>query len=99
MALCCLLGLGFHDLVLEGGHLGLNAVDRLTLFENLGAECLLASGHPMQHPFHTYDECFLVLSRDEVPNENLVWKDTVLIWTSETVDLLMEMSNPELDGA
>jgi FtsP/CotA-like multicopper oxidase with cupredoxin domain len=29
-----------------------------------------------------------------VPNENLVWKDTVLIRTGETVDLLVEMSNP-----
>ena len=37
-----LLGLELHDLVPEGGHLGLNAVDRLALFEDLGAERLLA---------------------------------------------------------
>ena len=52
------------------------------------------SDHPMQHPFHIHGERFLVLSRDAVPNENLMWKDTVLIRTGETVDLLMEMSNP-----
>ncbi len=52
------------------------------------------SDHPMQHPFHIHGERFLVLSRDGVPNENLVWKDTVLIRTGETVNLLMEMSNP-----
>jgi hypothetical protein len=32
-----LLGLELHDLVPEGGHLGLDAIDRLALFENLGA--------------------------------------------------------------
>ena len=52
------------------------------------------SDHPMQHPFHIHGERFLVLSRDGAPNENLVWKDTVLIRTGETVDLLVEMSNP-----
>lgn len=52
------------------------------------------SDHPMQHPFHIHGERFLVLSRDGVPNDNLVWKDTVLIRTGETVDLLVEMSNP-----
>jgi FtsP/CotA-like multicopper oxidase with cupredoxin domain len=52
------------------------------------------SDHPMQHPFHIHGERFLVLSRDGVPNDNLVWKDTVLIRTGETVDLIMEMSNP-----
>ncbi len=52
------------------------------------------SDHPMQHPFHVHGERFLVVSRDGAPNENLVWKDTVLIRTGETVDLLVEMSNP-----
>jgi FtsP/CotA-like multicopper oxidase with cupredoxin domain len=52
------------------------------------------SDHPMQHPFHVHGERFLVLSRDGVPSDNLVWKDTVLIKTGETVDLLLEMTNP-----
>ena len=52
------------------------------------------SDHPMQHPFHVHGERFLVLSRDGVPNDNLGWKDTVLVRRGETVDLLVEMSNP-----
>ena len=52
------------------------------------------SDHPMQHPFHIHGERFLILSRDGVQNDNLVWKDTVLIRTGETIDLLVEMSNP-----
>jgi FtsP/CotA-like multicopper oxidase with cupredoxin domain len=52
------------------------------------------SDHPMQHPFHIHGERFLVLSRDGVPNPNLGWKDTVLVRTGETVDLLMDASNP-----
>jgi FtsP/CotA-like multicopper oxidase with cupredoxin domain len=52
------------------------------------------SDHPMQHPFHVHGQRFLVLARDGSPNDNLAWKDTVLIRTGETVDLLIEMSNP-----
>ena len=52
------------------------------------------SDHPMQHPFHIHGERFLVLSRDGAPNPNLAWKDTVLVRTGETVDLLMDASNP-----
>jgi FtsP/CotA-like multicopper oxidase with cupredoxin domain len=50
--------------------------------------------HPMQHPFHVHGQRFLVFSRDGVPNPDLAWKDTVLVRTGETVDLLVEMSNP-----
>lgn len=52
------------------------------------------SDHPMQHPIHFHGQRFRVLSRDGVPNENLMWKDTVLIPTGQTVDILMEASNP-----
>ncbi|HEX6555597.1 MAG TPA: multicopper oxidase family protein [Ktedonobacteraceae bacterium] len=52
------------------------------------------SDHPMQHPIHFHGQRFLVLSRDGVPNENLAWKDTVLVPAGETVDILVEMSNP-----
>lgn len=52
------------------------------------------SDHPMQHPFHIHGERFLILSRDGVPNSNLAWKDTVLVQTGETVDILMDASNP-----
>jgi len=53
-----------------------------------------ASDHPMHHPFHIHGERFLVLARDGVEEPNLVWKDTVLIRTGETVDILMDASNP-----
>ena len=37
------------------------------------------SDHPMHHPFHIHGAGrFLVLSRDDEPIRNLVWKDTVL---------------------
>jgi FtsP/CotA-like multicopper oxidase with cupredoxin domain len=52
------------------------------------------SDHPMQHPIHFHGQRFLVLSRDGVPNENLAWKDTVLVPAGQTVDILVEMSNP-----
>ena len=39
---------------------------------------------------------FLVLSRDGVPEHNLVWKDTVLIPTGQTVDILLDVTNPGL---
>ena len=50
--------------------------------------------HAMDHPIHLHGQRFLILSRNGVPNENLVWKDTGLIPAGETVDLLVEMANP-----
>ena len=52
------------------------------------------SNHPMHHPIHVHGQQFLILSRDGVQNDNLAWKDTVLVRAGETVDLLMEMTNP-----
>jgi FtsP/CotA-like multicopper oxidase with cupredoxin domain len=55
------------------------------------------SDHPMHHPFHIHGAGrFLILSRDGVPEPNLVWKDTVLLRTGETVDILLEVTNPGL---
>jgi hypothetical protein len=46
------------------------------------------SDHPMPHPFHVHGAGrFLILARDGVVEPNLVWKDTVLVWTGETVDM------------
>jgi FtsP/CotA-like multicopper oxidase with cupredoxin domain len=56
----------------------------------------MESDHPMHHPFHIHGERFLVLARNGTPEENLVWKDTVLIRTAEVIDLLMDASNPGL---
>jgi FtsP/CotA-like multicopper oxidase with cupredoxin domain len=53
--------------------------------------------HPMHHPFHVHGAGrFLVLSRDGVPEPNLVWKDTVLLRAGATVDILLDVSNPGL---
>jgi FtsP/CotA-like multicopper oxidase with cupredoxin domain len=53
------------------------------------------SDHPMPHPFHVHGAGrFLVLARDDVVEPNLVWKDTVLVRTGETVDILMDVTNP-----
>jgi suppressor of ftsI len=53
-----------------------------------------STSHAMDHPIHLHGQRFLVLSRDGMANENLVWKDTVLIPAGDTVDLLVDMSNP-----
>ena len=43
---------------------------------------------------HFHGQRFLVLARDGVPNDNLVWKDTVLVPVGSRVDILFEASNP-----
>jgi FtsP/CotA-like multicopper oxidase with cupredoxin domain len=53
------------------------------------------SDHPMPHPFHVHGAGrFLILARDGVVERNLVWKDTVLVRTGETVDILLDVTNP-----
>jgi FtsP/CotA-like multicopper oxidase with cupredoxin domain len=53
--------------------------------------------HPMHHPFHIHGAGrFLVVSRDGEAEPNLVWKDTVLVRAGETVDILLDVSNPGL---
>jgi FtsP/CotA-like multicopper oxidase with cupredoxin domain len=55
------------------------------------------SDHPMHHPFHLHGAGrFLVLARDGVVESNLVWKDTVLVRTGETVDILFDVTEPGL---
>ena len=52
------------------------------------------SDHPMHHPFHIHGAGrFVVLARGGVAEENLVWKDTVLVRTGETVDILLDVTN------
>jgi FtsP/CotA-like multicopper oxidase with cupredoxin domain len=53
------------------------------------------SDHPMHHPFHIHGAGrFLILARDGVDEPNLVWKDTVLVRTGQTVDILLDVTNP-----
>jgi FtsP/CotA-like multicopper oxidase with cupredoxin domain len=55
------------------------------------------SDHPMHHPFHIHGAGrFLVIARDDVPEPNLVWKDTVLVRAGETVDILLAVTSPGL---
>jgi FtsP/CotA-like multicopper oxidase with cupredoxin domain len=49
----------------------------------------------MHHPFHIHGAGrFLVLSRDGKPEPNLVWKDTVLVLPGQTIDILLEVTQP-----
>ena len=50
--------------------------------------------HPMQHPMHLHGQRFLVLSVNGKQNDNLVWKDTVLVPKGSTADILVEFTNP-----
>jgi FtsP/CotA-like multicopper oxidase with cupredoxin domain len=57
----------------------------------------MESDHPMHHPFHVHGVGrFLVIAREDVPEPNLVWKDTVLVRAGETVDILIDMTSPGL---
>ena len=51
----------------------------------------------MHHPFHIHGAGrFLVLSRDGEPERNFVWKDTVLLRAGQTIDILLDVTNPGL---
>ena len=52
------------------------------------------SMHPMQHPIHFHGQRFLVVDRNGVKQTNLAWKDTVLVRSGETVDIVLDPSNP-----
>ena len=86
-------------------------VDRETGFENWHIDWTFQVGdrvkirlengmdqdHPMHHPFHVHGAGrFLVLARDGEPDDNLVWKDTVLVRAGETVDILLDVTNEGL---
>ena len=50
--------------------------------------------HGMQHPIHLHGQRFLVLAVNGVPNEDLAWKDTVLVPAGAVVDILLDTQNP-----
>lgn len=50
--------------------------------------------HAMAHPIHLHGQRFVVLTRNGVPNENLGWKDTAVLPAGESMELLVELSNP-----
>ncbi len=48
----------------------------------------------MQHPIHFHGQRLMVLSTNGVKNDNPVWVDTVLVANGDTVDILLDASNP-----
>lgn len=50
--------------------------------------------HAMAHPIHLHGQRFLVVSRNGEPNTNLAWKDTAVLPSGETMDILLELTNP-----
>jgi FtsP/CotA-like multicopper oxidase with cupredoxin domain len=55
----------------------------------------MAGDHPMHHPFRIHGAGrFLVLARDGAGGPDLVWTDTVLIPAGQTVDILLDVTNP-----
>ncbi len=65
-----------------------NDIKKIRLFNNPN------SAHPMQHPMHLHGQRFLVLAENNKPNDNLVWKDTALVPSGSTVDILVHFTNP-----
>ena len=80
------------------GNMRWKIIDRQTGAENVAIDWQFRVGdHPMHHPFHVHGAGrFFVLARDGVVESNLVWKDTVLVRTGETVDILLDVGNPGL---
>ncbi|MFT7644373.1 MAG: suppressor of ftsI [Candidatus Paceibacteria bacterium] len=49
--------------------------------------------HVMQHPIHLHGQQFVVLTENGEINDNMAWKDTVLVFPGEVVEILVDMSN------
>jgi FtsP/CotA-like multicopper oxidase with cupredoxin domain len=70
---------------------------RFTVGDRVKIRLVNEMDDPMQHPFHLHGAGrFLVLARDGVAEPNLVWKDTVLVCNDQTVDILLDVTNPGL---
>ncbi len=83
-------------------------IDSVTNKENMGINWQFKNGdkvkirifndpdtmHSMQHPIHFHGQRFLVLAKDGKTNDNFFWKDTVLIGKGETIDILLDITNP-----
>ena len=50
--------------------------------------------HAMQHPIHVHGQRFLVLAQNGVANDNLAWKDTLLLPAGDTATILLDLANP-----
>jgi len=67
---------------------GVGDVKKIRIFNDPG------SMHPMQHPMHLHGQRFIILSENNKTNDNFVWKDTVLVPTGATTDILVNFTNP-----
>ena len=82
-----------HELALDGEQVRWILRDDATGKENMDIDWHVERGsvvklrifndpksfHPMQHPIHLHGQRMLVVARDGVPTQNLVWKDTAII--------------------
>jgi suppressor of ftsI len=50
--------------------------------------------HPMQHPIHFHGQRFYVEKVNGKTVQNRAWKDTVLVGQGDTVEIVLEASNP-----
>ena len=50
--------------------------------------------HAMAHPIHFHGQRFLVVSRNGARTTNRAWKDTAVLPSGETMDILLELTNP-----
>ncbi|MFN8582289.1 MAG: multicopper oxidase family protein [Gemmatimonadaceae bacterium] len=53
-----------------------------------------ATLHAMAHPIHFHGQRLAVIARNGIATDNLVWKDTALLPAGETMDIVLEASNP-----
>jgi len=54
--------------------------------------------HGMQHPIHLHGQRFVVLAVNGVPNDDLAWKDTVLVPAGAVVDILVDTPRTRANG-
>lgn len=90
----------------DGNSVSWKMIDEQTKKENMGIDWKLKLGqlvkiriindkgsmHPMQHPIHFHGQRFVIASVDGKQNDNLVWKDSALVRSGETMDILLEAS-------
>lgn len=50
--------------------------------------------HAMAHPIHFHGQRFVVVRRNDVAVPNKAWKDTALLPAGESMEILLELSNP-----
>jgi FtsP/CotA-like multicopper oxidase with cupredoxin domain len=52
------------------------------------------SMHPMSHPIHFHGQRFLVVARNGRPEQNLAWRDVLIVPVGTSADILLDATNP-----